>query len=165
MTTFMFVLAEFNVDVQYIKGTFNLPSDFHSRNPLTCNASTWQVCQFVAESDTSVVCTVSVDSVLAGHHPMPFSSRATWKNLQMNCPDLRHVHAHLFQGTRPTNKMVKVTLVKRYLHKVTISKDGLLVVQHSEPFLPEKKLSVVPRNVLPGIITSLHLRFNHPSPT
>ena len=48
IATFMSVLAEFNVDVQYIKGTFNLPSDFHSRNPPTCNASTCQVCQFVA---------------------------------------------------------------------------------------------------------------------
>ena len=83
----------------------------------------------------------------------------------MNCPDLRRVHVHLSQGTRPTNQMVKVTLVKRYLRKVTISKDGLLVVQHSQPFLPEKELIVIPQNVLPGIITSLHLRFNHPSPT
>ena len=77
IATFMSVLAEFSADVQYITGTFNLPSDFHSRNPPTCNASTCQVCQFVAESDTSVVRTVSVDSVLTGHHPMPFSSRAT----------------------------------------------------------------------------------------
>ena len=83
----------------------------------------------------------------------------------MNCPDLRRVHAHLSQGTRPTNKMVKVTSVKRYLRKVTISKDGLLVVRHSEPFLPEKELIVVPQNVLPGIMTSLHLRFNYPSLT
>ena len=79
IATFMFVLDEFNVDVQYIKGTFNLSSDFHSRNPPTCNPSACQVCQFVAENDTSVVRTVSIDSVLAGHHPMPFSSRATWK--------------------------------------------------------------------------------------
>ena len=71
MATFMPVLAEFSVDVQYIKGTFNLPSDFHSCNPPTCNASTSQVCQFITESDTSVR-TVSIDSVLAGHHPMPF---------------------------------------------------------------------------------------------
>ena len=126
--TFMSVLAEFNVDVQYIKGTFNLPSDFHSRNPPACNASTWQACQFAAESDTSVVYTVSIDSVLAGHHPVLFSSGATWKNLQMNCPDLRCVHAQMSQGTRATNKMVKVTSLKRYLHKVTIRKDGLLVV-------------------------------------
>ena len=164
MANFWSVLAEFNVDVQYIKSTFNLASDFHSRNLPTCNASTYQVCQFVTESDTSVVHTVSIDSALAGHHPVPFSSRATWKNLQMNCPDLRRVHAHLSQGTRPTNQMVKVTLVKRYLHKVTISKDGLLVVQHSQPFLPEKELIVILQNVLPGIITCLHLRFNHPSP-
>ena len=83
----------------------------------------------------------------------------------MNCPDLRRVHAHLSQGTRPTDKMVKVTSVKRYLCKDTISKDGLLVARHSEIFLPEKEFIVVPQNVLPGIITSLHLRFNHPSPT
>ena len=58
----------------------------------------------------------------------------------MNCPDLRRVDAHLSQGTRPTDKMVKVTSVKRYLCKDTISKDGLLVVRHSEIFFYQKRV-------------------------
>ena len=75
----------------------------------------------------------------------------------MDCPDLKRIHAHLSQGTRPNAKKSKQTEVKRYLCKVTISRDGLLVVRRSEPFLPEKELIVVPQHVLHGLITSLHL--------
>ena len=109
------------------------------------------MCKFVSESESSVVKRVSIDDVLAGHHPVPYSSRSTWKSLQMECPDLRRVHAHLSQGTRPTNKASKVTTVKRYLRKLTISRDGLLVVQQNDPFLPPRALIVIPQHLLNGI--------------
>ena len=105
----------------------------------------------------------SVDKILAGHAPVPYADRASWKKLQMDCPDLRRVHAHLSQGTRPNAKKSKQTEVKRYLRKVTISRDGLLVVRSSEPFLPVNELTVVPQHVLHGLITSLHLSVNHSS--
>ena len=81
----------------------------------------------------------------------------------MDFPNLRWVHAHLSQGARPNAKKSKQTAVKRYLRKVAISRDGLLVVRSSEPFLPEKELIVVPQHVLHGLITSLHLSVHHPS--
>ena len=94
---------------------------------------------------------------------MPFLNRSTIKQLQMDCPDLRRVHAHLSQGTRPTTKRKKQTAVKRYLQKATISRDGLLVVRHAEPFQPESELAIIPSHILSGIITALHLRLNHPT--
>ena len=92
--TFMSALAEYHVDVQHIQGALNLPSDFHSHNPPSCNSPDCQVCQFIADSESSVVC------------------------------------------------------------KTTIA---------DAPFLPSRELIVVPQRVLPGILTSLHLYFNHPS--
>ena len=89
----------------------------------------------------------SVDKILAGQAPVSYANRASWRNLQMDCPDLRRVHAHLSQGTRPNAKKSKQNVVKRYLRKVTIKRDGLLVVRSSEPFLPEKELTVVPQHV------------------
>ena len=108
VATFMSVLAEYNVDVQHIKGVSNMPSDFHSHNPPTCNSHDCQVCKFVSESDSSVVRQTTIDDVLAGHKPMPYATRSSWKTLQMECPDLRRVHAHLSQGTRPATGCVSL---------------------------------------------------------
>ena len=163
VATFMSVLAEYHVDVQHIRGALNLPSDFHSRNSLSCNSSGCQVCQFIADSESCVVRKTSVEDVLSGHVNVPYTTRSSWHALQRDCPDLRRVHAYLSQGTRPTNKTPKITTVKRYLRKLTIGKDGLLVVSQTVPFLPTRELIVVPQHVLPGILTSLHLHFNHPS--
>ena len=53
--------------------------------------------------------------------------------------------------------------MKRYLQKAAIGKDGLLIVIQSEPFIPRKELIIVPQQVVLGLMTSLHLRLNHPT--
>ena len=162
--TFMSVLAEYHVDVQHIQGALkNLPSDFHSRNPPSCNSPDCQVCQFIADSESSVVRKTTIADVLSGHANVPCTTRSSWQALQRDCPDLRRVHAYLSQGTRPTHKTSKITKIKCYLRKLTIGKDGLLVVYQTAPFLPSHEFIVDPQCVLPGILTSLHLYFNHPS--
>ena len=124
----MATLSEFNVEVQHISGSCNLPSDFLSRNPLECESQNCQLCKFISECEASVVCAVSVKDVLGGLTAVPFCNRTAWKNLQMECSDLRRVHAHLTNGTRPTAKNTKVGVVKRFLRNVTIARDGLLIV-------------------------------------
>ena len=165
VSTSLSILSQYNVDVQFIKGTYNLPSDFQSRHPPSCEENCCQICKFVQDSDHSVVRAVSVDDVLAGREQVPFATRSSWKNLQMQCPDLRRVHAHLAAGTRPTAKKTKMTTVKRFLRNVKIARDGLLVVKQSRPFLPESELIVVPLSILHGLVTSLHLQLGHPLPT
>ena len=57
----------------------------------------------------------------------------------------------------------KLNDVKRYLKDVVIAADGLLVVRDHQHFqLPHERL-VVPRSILDGLLTALHIRFNHPS--
>ena len=163
VATFMSALSQFHVEVQHISGSFNLPSDFLSRNPLNCESENCQLCRFIAEAGDSVVRAVSVKDVLSGHAKVPYTNRAAWKNLQMECPDLRRVHAHLTNGTRPTTKNTKVGIVKKFLPKVTVARDGLLIVKQSQPFLPESELIVVPLRLLHGLITSLHISLNHPT--
>ena len=53
--------------------------------------------------------------------------------------------------------------VKRYLKDVVIAADGLLVVRDHQPFQPPHERLVVPRSVLDGLLTALHIRFSHPS--
>lgn len=163
VATFMSTLSQFNVEVQHISGSLNLPSDFLSRNPLSCDSHSCQVCKFISDSDSVVVRGISAQDVLAGHKPVPFGNRGTWKNLQRECHDLRRVHSHLSNGTRPTAKNTKVGVVKKFLRNVKIARDGLLIVKQAQPFLPETELIVVPLNLLHGLLTSLHLSLNHPT--
>ena len=162
VATFLSALSEYNVELQHLKGSANLPSDFQSRNPPDCESKSCQICKFIEVTGDSVVRRVSVAEILAGQAQVPYSNRLAWKDLQLGCSDLKRVHAHLASGTRPTTKS-KLTSVKRYLNKVVIGRDGLLVVIQSEPFLPRRELIVVPQQVVLGFMTSLHLRLNHPT--
>ena len=104
-----------------------------------------------------------VHEILDNVKSLPFISRSAWFSIQNECPDLRRVHAHLKQGTRPSRKLTNFKDVKRYLNVASISKDGLLVVKRNQPLLPSAELIVVPRSVLDGLLTALHIKLDHPS--
>ena len=71
--------------------------------------------------------------------------------------------AHLKQGTRPSKKLTNIRDVKRYLNVTSVSKDGLLAVQHQPPLSRPIELIVVPRSVLDGLLTAIHIKLDHPS--
>ena len=81
--------------------------------------------------EDSVVRNVSMHDILNSKSNLPFTTRSAWRQIQNNCPDLRRVHAHLKQGTRPSKKLTNIWDVKRYLSSVSIASDGLLVVKHT----------------------------------
>ena len=60
-------------------------------------------------------------------------------------------------------KATKIIDVKRYLKDVVIAADGLLIVRDHQPFQPPRERLVVPRSVLDGLLTALHIQFSHPS--
>ena len=163
VTTFLSTVSRYSVHIRHIAGVENLPSDYASRNPRECLDSSCQVCKFIAELEDSVVRSLSVSDVLQGSVKMPFTSRAAWQATQLECPHLRRTHSHLSQGTRPSKKATKIIDVKRYLKDVVIAADGLLVVRDHQPFQPPRERLVVPRSVLEGLLTALHIRFSHPS--
>ena len=164
IATFLSSLSEHNMELHCISGKMNLPSDFHSRNPQECDAkSSCQICKFVDDNDDASVRAVTAEEILSGHADMPYSNRNAWKALQLECSDLRRVHAHLSKGTKPSMRATNQTSVKRYLNEVIISRDGLLVAIHTEPYFPRKELIVIPQHLVCGILTSLHLSLNHPS--
>ena len=58
--------------------------------------------------------------------------------------------------------------VARSIHRATatsttLARDGLIVVRHDMPFAPSRELIVVPRQVLDGLLTALHLKLSHPT--
>ncbi len=163
VTTFLSIVSRYMVHVRHIAGAANLPSDFASRNPIPCHNSSCQLCKFVNELQESVIRSLSIKEVEDGSIKMPFTSRAAWLATQQECPDLRRTHSHLSQGTRPSKKATNIPDVKRYLKDVTISRDSVLVVRDAPPFHPVRERIVVPRAILAGLLTAIHIRFQHPS--
>ena len=67
------------------------------------------------------------------------------------------------QGTRPSEKLTNTRDIKRYLNVTSISKDGLLVVQRQQPLSCPTELIIIPRSVLDGLLTAIHIKLDHPS--
>ena len=132
VTSFLTTVNSYQVSLQPLAGKANLPSDFTSRNAPDCNEPSCQICTFVRDMENSVVCGVSIQDILDNNSSLPFSTRSAWLQIQSDCPDLRRVHAHLKQGTRPSKKLTNVRNVKRYLNCTSIAKDGILVVKRVE---------------------------------
>ena len=146
-----------------MSGSAILPSDFASRNAAPCEDEACQVCTFTRLSRDSLIRRSLIQDILSGNEHLPFTSRTAWLATQSECPDLRRTHAHLQQGTRPSKKLTNVRDVKRYLNVATIAKDGLLIVKRNDPLAPTRECIVVPRQVLEGLLTALHIQLSHPS--
>jgi hypothetical protein len=163
VVTFLSIASRFPLSIRHLAGSVNLPSDFACRNAPVCDRPDCQICSFINQLETSSVRHTSVQDVVSGNVRMPFTTRSTWLSTQNECPDLRRVRAHLQQGTRPSKKLTNCKDVKRYLNVCTLSKDGLLVVQQIQPFSSTDDKIVVPRQILPGLLTALHIRLDHPT--
>ncbi|XP_068703830.1 uncharacterized protein [Montipora foliosa] len=163
VTLFLTTVSRYQVHLQHLAGRANLPSDFTCRNAPDCSEPNCQICNFVHEMEDSVVRNVSIHDILNNKSNLPITTRSAWGQIQNDCPDLRRVHAHLKQGTRPSKKLTNILDVKRYLNSVSIASDGLLVVKRTLPLAPVAEAIVVPRSVLDGLLTALHIKLNHPS--
>jgi len=111
----------------------------------------------------STVHSISVVDLLSSSGLPPFSNHPAWIAFQSECSDLHRTHAHLKQGTRASRKLTSAHDLKRYHNVATVSRDGLLVVKRTEPFSPCTELIIVPRTLLHGFLTAMHLWLDHPS--
>lgn len=163
VSTFLSTVSQFAVTVMHLKGSHNLPTDFASRNCVECFDPQCQICTFVAQtSEEPVVNAISQGTTPELDSPI-YTSRASWRNIQSECPSLRRVFAHLRQGTRPSKKDSSIRDVKSYLSHVTIASDGLLIVPTKDTFGVSRDRIVIPRHVSHGLATAIHLRLGHPS--
>ena len=92
---------------------------------------------------------------------MPFLNKTAWLNAQHSSSPLRRVYAHLPHGRRPSRKAKHVRDVKRYLAISSIDNSGLIIVRKSDPFVHHRDLIVVPEEILPGLLTAIHIQFCH----
>ena len=146
-------MSGYNIVVNHLKGESNISSDYGSRHPRMCKDATCQICKFVEETQECVVQSLTVSDVMSGSAKMPFLNHSAWQTAQHDCPTLRRTYAHLTQGTHPSKKTKHVKDLRRYLQVATLNERGLLIVV----------LVVVPCDMLPGLITALHICFQHPT--
>ena len=164
VNTFLSTASCYNVNIRHLSGSANLPSDFSSRNAPSCNDPDCQICKFVTEIEESVVINaITVNDIESGKMKAPFTSRSAWLATQSECHDICKAVAHLKQGTRPSKKLTNIKDVKRYLRHCSVSRDDLLVVKKLEPFTAARECIVIPRMVLHGLLTALHIKLQHPT--
>ena len=149
--------------VRHISGAVYALSDFSSCNAPACEEPNCQICTFINQTEESVVRTISVKEALQGTDKLPFTSCPAWLSILSDCKDLCCTHAHLSQGTRPFKNMTNMKGVKRYLNVYMIGWDGLLIVHCDQPLASACECIVVPRQVLDGLLTAIHLRLSHPT--
>ena len=166
VATFLSTISRFHVKLSHIAGSSNILSDYISRNSIECPNQNCQICTFISHLESSVVNSLSVTDILSGQCSIPFTTRSTWVQIQRNCSILKHVHTLLKDGRVPSRKQRGVTDVRRYLNYCKLSNspsDGLIIVEQEVPFQASRQKIVVPRDIVDGLLTALHLQLRHPS--
>ena len=164
LSSFLNAASCHHVMMDHIAGAANLPSDFASRNPVSCTSPKCQICHFTVAIDSSVVKAISIADIRTGAQNLPYSNRKAWFIAQSECQDLRRVKAQLLQGTQSNNKRnTSIKNVKRYLNHVTIARDGLLVVNKADVLSTTREKIVVPDDIIHGLVTTLHIQVDYSS--
>ncbi|CAG2216190.1 unnamed protein product [Mytilus edulis] len=158
VSTYLSTASRFQVSKRHVSGLAILPSDYSSRNAPNCNNPACQICNFRHLQEECVVRHITTADILNGTVTLPFTSRTLWFSNQTECSDLRQTVAHLRQG-----KLTNIKDIRRYLNVASLANDGLLVVKRNLLFTPCRELIIVPRQVLDGLITSIHIKLDHPS--
>ena len=121
-------------------------------------------------STTAFIARVTVDDIESGSVRIPFSERPSWIKIQED--DLVHKQLKdlILNGQTPVKKKTgkHFTLLKRLfnLYKtnlLSIAKDGLITIRHVDPKIGDFQAILVPANIFPGLIQSLHITLDHPT--
>jgi hypothetical protein len=157
------VASRYHLSIRHLAGFKNLVADYESRNVPPCVDESYQVCCFIERLQQNAVCNLSIKDILDNRSNMPYMSRQAWLQIQKECEDISTAVAYLTNGTRPNKKLTKMKDTKRYLRLCTVASDGLLIVKRDTNLLGPREAIVVPRSVIDGLQTALHIKFRHPS--
>ena len=165
VSSFLMNLNAHNISIEHVKGSSIKLTDFASRNPIQCVDSNCQVCKFVKDQTDLAVNAVSIKDIENGSAKMPFRSVSAWKQAQRQDVDLKRCYAQLSDGTRPGRKEKNIRILKRYLQVATISESDLLVHRKPNPYGQDFELVIVPKDLVKGLISALHIQLGHPTKT
>ena len=78
VTSFLSIVARSKAQISHMSGAANVPLDYTSQNPTTCDDRSCQVCSFADELSDTVVHSVTISDVLNSSSKMPFLNRKAW---------------------------------------------------------------------------------------
>ena len=148
-------------------------TDYISRHPVTCQTKRCQVCSFSREQveiGDALVQRVTVKDILDGTYKMPYLQARTWASLQKKDPVVSKLIKLIEVGQKPEQKRTggNNTILKNLHSQFTkgnlkISSSGLVTVSQVDDSGTTRSLIVVPSPLFPGLVTSIHLRLQHPT--
>ena len=167
VASFISTMCENKLDIVHFPGELTKVADYNSRHPVHCSVEKCQTCQFVMSEiklqDNYVRSSVSLES------PAPLAERPTWLKLQKQDPTHSQLYNLIQQGQQPEKKSRNKNL--KLLHNMYrrgtlfIAPDGLIQVKQADVVHSvEYKAISIPDVYFPGLVQSLHLKLNHPSP-
>lgn len=168
VASFISTMCENNVDIVHFPGEMTKVADYNSRNPVHCNQSKCQTCNFIEQeivSQQSYVRNISHSSL---NDPL-LVERPTWLALQKQDPSLSQLYNLIRTGGVPEKKMKNRNL--KLLHNMYrrgtlfVANDGLLQVKNVDMVHDiEYKAILIPDIYVSSVVQSLHVKLNHPSP-
>ena len=174
ISTFLINLSSMSVEVRYRPGKLMTSTDYTSRHPVECTATTkCQICSFAkqvqAEGDGAAKVRLLFKDVLEGRAIMPYIQLKSWLGVQLN--DWAHTNLRRLVsiGQHPDSKKTKgdYTVLKKLYNlyqsgDLLIRPDGLVMIKARDGYFNGYVVSV-PHNMFPGIAFSLHVKLGHPS--
>ena len=173
ISSFLLSINELNIEIIHKSGAKIPATDFFSRNPISCDNSKCQICQFVAEEvfiGENAVRQVNASEILNGTFSMPYIQPSAWLSLQKKDQTLRQLTKLISNGQQPEPKKTggENTFLKN-LHSLyvkgslKIARNGLITSEHTDENGQIYNPIVVPQNLFPGLVSALHLKLVHPS--
>ena len=173
IAAFLTSVNTFNVNIVHKAGKDIALTDYISRNPVECRTKRCQVCSFTKEQveiGDALVHKVTVSEILEGTYKMPYSQVKTWVTLQKKDPVISKLIKLIEVGQKPEQKRTggNNTILKNLYNQFTkgnlkINGSGLVTVTQPDDSGTLRNLIVVPSPLFPGLVTSIHLRLQHPT--
>lgn len=155
MSAFLCSINRYKVDVQHVSGKFkqNIAADYLSRNPAQCIDNNCQVCKFLVEISDCTIANISANSEI------PLGTIESWSKIQQNDFACSEAYKRLKSGQQPSKKGSNSNDIKRYFNACQAK--NLLVVEDKIPNTTQtRNRIVIPKNMVPAIITHLHVQDN-----
>ena len=120
--------------------------------------------------DKVLISSISMKDVLENRTTLPFTQRNGWKNIQDEDKMIQTLRRHMENGTIPQRRGIKQPELKKLYNlfqhqKLIISRDGLIMKTETDSSGNIIQQIVVPNSIMRGILTALHVRFDHPHPS
>ena len=173
IAAFLTSVNTFDVNIVHKSGKDIALTDYISRHPVTCQTKRCQVCSFSREQveiGDALVQRVTVKDILDGTYKMPYLQARTWASLQKKDPVVSKLIKLIEVGQKPEQKRTggNNTILKNLHSQFTkgnlkISSSSLVTVSQVDDSGTTRSLIVVPSPLFPGLVTSIHLRLQHPT--